>query len=234
MNLAERWFGELTGKGIRRGSFLGVEDLQRAIEEFLAAWNENPKPFVWTATIESIVEKLSRCRQTLEKIQPGGALPRTGESAAMSCPAGSGTLHWRRLRTVRGGPIIIIMSATTRVSVEEYLATTCDPDCDYIDGEILERNMGETEHGGLQAALTGWLYANRRRLGIHVFTETRVQVKPARFRVPDICVATGAKPSERILTTPPFLCIEILSPEDRMSRMQERIDDYLAMGAGFV
>ena len=126
------------------------------------------------------------------------------------------------------------MSATTRVSVEDYLATAYDPDCDYVDGEILERNFGEPEHGGLQAALTGWLYANRKRLGIHVFTETRVQVKPARFRIPDICVATGARPSERILTTPPFLCIEILSPEDRMSRMQERIDDYLAMGAGFV
>jgi hypothetical protein len=78
------------------------------------------------------------------------------------------------------------MSATTLVSVKEYLATTRDPDCDYMDGEILERNRGETEHGGLQAALTGWLYANRKRLGIHVFTETRVQVKPARFRIPDI------------------------------------------------
>jgi hypothetical protein len=42
-----------------------------AINEFLAAWNEKPKPFVWTATVESIVEKLARCRQTLEQIQPG-------------------------------------------------------------------------------------------------------------------------------------------------------------------
>jgi hypothetical protein len=53
-----------------------VEDLQKAIEEFLAAWNEKPKPFVWTATVESIMEKLSRCRQTLEKIQPGCTSPR--------------------------------------------------------------------------------------------------------------------------------------------------------------
>ena len=76
LNLVERWFGELTNKRIRRGSFCSVEDLQKAIEEFLAAWNEKPKPFVWTATVESIVEKLSRCRQTLEKIQPGCTLPR--------------------------------------------------------------------------------------------------------------------------------------------------------------
>lgn len=71
LNLVERWFGELTSKRIRRGSFFSVEDLEKAIEEFLSAWNENPKPFVWTATVDSIQEKLSRCRQTLEQIKPG-------------------------------------------------------------------------------------------------------------------------------------------------------------------
>lgn len=76
LNLVERWFGELTRKRIRGGSFGSVADLQIAIEDFLQAWNENPKPFVWTATVDSIVEKLSRCRQTLEQIQPGGTLPR--------------------------------------------------------------------------------------------------------------------------------------------------------------
>jgi DDE superfamily endonuclease len=75
LNLVERWFGELTSKRIRRGSFASVADLQQAIAEFLAAWNENPKPFVWTATVESIVAKLSRCRQTGETIQPGCTLP---------------------------------------------------------------------------------------------------------------------------------------------------------------
>jgi len=77
LNLVERWFGELTSKRIRRGSFGSVEDLEKAIEEFLAAWNRKPKPFVWTATVDSIVAKLSRCRQTLEKIQPGCTLTRT-------------------------------------------------------------------------------------------------------------------------------------------------------------
>lgn len=77
LNLIERWFGELTRKRIRRDSFLSVEDLIAAINEFLAAWNENPKPFVWTATVESIVAKLARCRQTLEQIQPGCTIPRS-------------------------------------------------------------------------------------------------------------------------------------------------------------
>ena len=71
LNLVERWFGELTGKRIRRGVFVSVEDLQKAIGEFLAAWNTDPKPFVWTATVESIVKRLNRCRQTLERIKPG-------------------------------------------------------------------------------------------------------------------------------------------------------------------
>ena len=76
LNLVERWFGELTGKRIRRGVFVSVDDLKKAIEEFLAAWNTDPKPFVWTATVDSIVEKLSRCKQTLEKIKPGCTQPR--------------------------------------------------------------------------------------------------------------------------------------------------------------
>ena len=71
LNLIERWFAELTIKRVRRDSFHSVEDLEKAIGEFLAVWNEHPKPFVWTATVESIKQKLSHCRQTLEQIQPG-------------------------------------------------------------------------------------------------------------------------------------------------------------------
>jgi len=77
LNLVERWFRELTTQSVRRGSFTSVQALENAIGEFLAAWNENPNPFVWTATVESIQEKLSRCRQTLEQIKPGCTQPRT-------------------------------------------------------------------------------------------------------------------------------------------------------------
>jgi hypothetical protein len=76
----ERWFGELTSKRIRRDSFHSVPDLKQAIDEFIAVWNEKPKPFVWKATVESIVAKLSRCRQTLEQIQPGSTLSRSRKS----------------------------------------------------------------------------------------------------------------------------------------------------------
>ena len=75
LNLIERWFAELTTKRIRRDSFSSVPDLIVAIEEFLEAWNADPQPFVWTATVASILAKLSGCRQTLERIQPGCTLP---------------------------------------------------------------------------------------------------------------------------------------------------------------
>src|SRR5712671_666848 len=77
LNLVERWFGHLDSKAIRRGVFLSVADVQSAIEAFLHAWNQDPKPFVWTATVESIQEKLTRCRRTLEQIQPGCTSPRS-------------------------------------------------------------------------------------------------------------------------------------------------------------
>ena len=75
LNLVERWFRELDDKAIRRGAFPSVDDLEAAIEAFLAAWNDDPQPFVWTATVQSITAKLSRCRQTLDKIQPGFTTP---------------------------------------------------------------------------------------------------------------------------------------------------------------
>jgi transposase len=71
LNLVERWFAELSQKAVRRGAFRSVADLEQSIGEFMQAWNSNPTPFVWTATVESILEKLARCQRRLEKVQPG-------------------------------------------------------------------------------------------------------------------------------------------------------------------
>jgi hypothetical protein len=76
VNLVERWFGELTQKAVRRGAFASVPDLVETIGEFLAAWNENPRPFVWTAKLEDILKKIERARAKLESIKPGSAQPR--------------------------------------------------------------------------------------------------------------------------------------------------------------
>jgi transposase len=76
LNLVERWFRELTDKAIRRGSFVSVPDLKRTIDAFLTAWNEDPKPFIWTATVEEIIEKIGRARAKMEQLKPGATLPR--------------------------------------------------------------------------------------------------------------------------------------------------------------
>ena len=126
------------------------------------------------------------------------------------------------------------MKALAFVPIEEYLGVAYHPDCDYVDGEVLERNVGERDHSELQRELIFFLRSRQEQWRAFVFPEQRVQVSPTRFRVPDLCVYIGEKPNEQVFRTPPFICIEILSPEDRMERVQEKIDDYLDFGVPHV
>ena len=121
-----------------------------------------------------------------------------------------------------------------RVSVEEYLASSYRPDCDYVDGEVQERNLGEKEHAALQAALIVLFAQNRKAWGIEVYPELRVQVNARNYRVPDVTVTRAGLQWERILRTPALLFIEILSPEDTLSRIRRRVDDYLRFGTEHV
>jgi len=77
LNLVERWFAELNQKAVHRGAFHSVADLESAMTEFMQAWNANPNPFVWTATVASILEKFTRCRRCLEQIEPGCTSPKS-------------------------------------------------------------------------------------------------------------------------------------------------------------
>jgi len=83
LNLVERWFGELTQKAIRCGSFVSVPDLQKSIEDFLVAWNLEPRPFIWTAKVEDIMKKIDRARAKLEEIKPGCTQPRKKKKASI-------------------------------------------------------------------------------------------------------------------------------------------------------
>jgi len=126
------------------------------------------------------------------------------------------------------------MSSATLVSVQEYLATCYRPDREYVDGELQERNLGEQPHSRTQLLLAAFLLAREAQWGIRVLTELRVQVSPTRFRVPDICVLLASSSRDPIVREAPFLCVEILSPEDRVSRFNERISDYFQMGVQYV
>jgi Uma2 family endonuclease len=126
------------------------------------------------------------------------------------------------------------MKTEALVPVEEYLRTSYDPDCDYVDGEVLERNLGERDHSTVQREFIFFFRSRQQTWKTFVFPEQRVQVSPTRFRVPDICVYVGEEPRDQIFRTPPFICIEILSAEDRWTRIQQKIDDYLRFGVPYV
>jgi Uma2 family endonuclease len=122
------------------------------------------------------------------------------------------------------------MAVSALVSVEEYLHTTYHPDCDYLDGELLERNLGERDHGRLQSRIIMWLGARERALGIVSMVEVRLRINRERFRIPDVMVVSADAPNEAVVVTPPLLCIEVLSPSDSLNRIWDRTQDYLSIG----
>jgi Uma2 family endonuclease len=124
-------------------------------------------------------------------------------------------------------------AVTTRMmSMEEYLRTSFEPDADFVDGVIEERNLGEWDHAGLQGILIRILAAHEDDWGVFVSPELRVRVSATRVRIPDVCVTDARNKMERVPTKPPLLCIEVKSPEDRLPRMFKRIGDFHRMGVG--
>ncbi len=122
---------------------------------------------------------------------------------------------------------------TVMVPLDVYLGTSYRPDRDWIDGETIERNMGEKPHNRIQQFLCQYLGNREKELGILVYPEQRVQTSGTHYRVADVCVtwAEGADElDELIVTIAPLLCVEILSRRDSLIDMQDRIDDYKGMG----
>jgi Uma2 family endonuclease len=121
-------------------------------------------------------------------------------------------------------------TTTNLISLEEYLHTVYRPDCDFVDDHIEERTLGEFDHGNMQAALTTWFFSHGRDWNIRAVPELRTRVTPTRVRIPDVCLLRRDAPREPVTLTPPLLCIEILSPEDRLPRVLKVLDDYVTMG----
>lgn len=122
------------------------------------------------------------------------------------------------------------MSTATLVSVEEYLNTAYRPDCDFVDGEVTERPVGTKDHGKLQRNILLWFCAREQELRLTPFPEQRIRIGNRRYRIPDVCVVQWPEPDEQIFTTPPYICIEVISPDDSFPKLQDRVDDYLEMG----
>lgn len=116
------------------------------------------------------------------------------------------------------------------VPVEEYLSTLYEPDCEYDDGAIVERNLGEFEHAFLQTLLSAIFTNNMDAWGVFALVEQRMQLAPRKFRIPDVCVLRVGSPREKILTHPPLIAIEILSPEDTIRRATSKAGEYREFG----
>ncbi len=127
------------------------------------------------------------------------------------------------------------MATTNLVNVEEYLHSTFEPDAEYVEGRIVHRATPQKTHSKMQTFLVRTLYQVGQPLGCSVFVEQRLrtQPNPARYRVPDVCLTFG-EPDEEIFTTPPFLCVEILSPDDVALELRMKVAEYLRFGVRFV
>lgn len=124
--------------------------------------------------------------------------------------------------------------ATTQVSLDEYLRTDYEPDCDFVDGELEERNVGEQDHSIVQAFFVRGLAAHEEQWRLEVCPEIRMRVSSTRVRIADLAILPLQRSYEAALTHPPVGIIEVLSPEDRVSRYQQRLDDYRAMGVAHI
>lgn len=121
-------------------------------------------------------------------------------------------------------------ATTTHVPLEVYLRSSYEPDAEYVNGMIEERPMGEYDHSSWQRALVLWFSQHGQEWGVRVRPELRVQVSKENFRVPDVTVLDRSLPIEQVITRPPVAVIEILSPEDTVTRLLAKLADYAKMG----
>jgi len=121
-------------------------------------------------------------------------------------------------------------TSATHIPVEVYLQADYEHDCDYVNGVVEERPVGGLDHSAWQAILVMFFGARQKEWGIYVRPELRVCVYGDNFRVPDVCLLSRDAPVEQVITHPPLAVFEILSPDDRMVRVMERLADYEMMG----
>jgi len=117
-----------------------------------------------------------------------------------------------------------------QVSVEEYLSTVYEHDCEFVDGVIDERDLGEFEHAYVQGLLVTLFNNHRRDWGVYALPEQRVQTQKTHFRVPDVAVLREGSIREPILTHPPLLAIEVQSYDQSLRFTEAKAIEYLAFG----
>jgi len=118
-------------------------------------------------------------------------------------------------------------TAANFISFDEYMRSSYSPDCEYIDGTIVERNVGQGKHAYTQGKVYLKISQQVEPKSLIVLPEQRVRISATRVRVPDVCVVGEL---EEVIGKPPLLCVEVLSPDDRWSRVNASVSDYQNMG----
>lgn len=127
------------------------------------------------------------------------------------------------------------MATNSPVPVEEYLRLSFDgPDREYLDGEIVERSVGDRSHSSVQIRLIQLLEKYEMEAGLFAQSEIRMRVARARYRVADLAVFEGGEAEEEVPTSPPFITIEIVSRDDRHTEIIEKLDEYYRWGVRHV
>jgi Uma2 family endonuclease len=130
-----------------------------------------------------------------------------------------------------------VMAVAELVSAEQYLHSSFEHDAEFVEGRLVQRPIPTWEHAAMQGFLIEELRVIGRRLGLFAVPEQRVQIRPDRFRVPDVCVVTDkpeGEPGRRIVTRPPYLCVEVLSPEDTAVETMDKVREHLNFGVAWV
>jgi len=116
-------------------------------------------------------------------------------------------------------------------AIEEYLETDYSPDREFVDGQVVERNLGEQPHSLIQSNLIFFLRSRYPKL--FIWPEQRVRTTPNRCRIPDVCV-TEIRPPTDVFEIPPLICIEILSSRDETSNVLEKLEEYATAGVRYI
>jgi Uma2 family endonuclease len=117
-----------------------------------------------------------------------------------------------------------------KASVETYLHSTCEPDAEYIDGEIQERPMPDDDHSAFQIAICNWFIQHAVEWNIRVRSELRIQIHTDKYLIPDVSILDAALPKEKVPTIPPLVAFEVWSEDNRVREMMRKFDDYERMG----
>lgn len=122
------------------------------------------------------------------------------------------------------------MSTGDLVSEDEYLHTVYEPDCEYEDGVLIDRNVGEERHSWLQAALGAYFFQRRKLWNIEAYIALTHRIRNGKYMVADVCARQRPCRDEQIPTTPPLIWVEILSRADGYIRVSDKTRQLLEFG----